>query len=1465
MGSYISLSRISAVFAMVLAWCMMFPSGVIAKIPLYAQDYGTVLAEYPETINLVNLYGTVYNENFTNEGDALSHFPQSNMKAIQYLSMSTMYYGGFAGYVTSWDDVWLDERNFYHSTDPSSLVAWRSSGGDSIQVRWGWDLRTVPNDVFELDSGDTSIIKEYKLIKINLTEPDTTEFTVLGTNSFIDSPVDASAEYSYRVVSRIDQEYWDFTPSDSPFVVSSDISPGPHFWDDRKFLQEGFYYAEWDTVNDWCLRFGVDQNPATAGLFLEVWGAYDPGSSNDQPLLTLTNYSYDPGAGTVEFELPWGRWHFTEFGGLAYRLGYHDGSQIQYFPRERSNRCEFLWSSRNNRTMGCSWECYMMNLTKGDTWLTNYIQMAQEICQDYEGLFVDNALWKLADSHNVNRPIEYNGAAGWTASTISFIESVSDSVAGDLYLNTLSTQLMEAVRDEVNVKGMMYENGTATEDNYLNTLLRLGWLINNPENSDLQTLVQNAFDFNFISYDGGGALSETGDMVRIQALGTYLFSKKFQDSENSVFGFGKWFEKECVGGETTDCDSNNAENFPGQVNILPEQLLDVRNPYSEDWLPGQWPSASDVETVHCVNGGSGAAALDWMVQNYEGIASLDSDPTRKFLFRDLELFTGDASHLDTVRVVLDGGNVTPITVSLGNIFGADKVYHPWYRLRLENNIALVTEGAFVYTDTFGVNDTWTTAMDSVAIFINKPISSPHVSAKAKYSLPLGVPEPELVIEASHWNGAELDTFRVDATVLGWNSILLTDNDLDGDYSWVGSQLSGSPGTVFLPYVAVGNDGLRRYGEVEVQIAEAPSIEFENKSDLTGDLYDGPQAGNMPYASVAFDYDSDNRKDLFVTYVDTTGLLFWNQAEESGVPDFADHTRSDIDFNNLPGENQKGIAFAEVAFLDTISPGLFVANPHSPDALNDPQILVWDFGSSKLVDLAGSLLSFMPQGAYDGAWADYDGDGHMDLAVACSPMPEDGAKGSASSWGALTLLYHHIFDEETGIHSLEPVWGDSIFPIERHFSYEVDWCDAGGPTGEMGQELPDLFICDLLGTNSCALLINQGPDAEDVYSFKNATDVWFPAGSVPRGVRSAVFANFNKGNDNWDHLDDLAICSWGQEDNLVIYLNTGSGFSLADKSSRFVPREPRDLNGLAIEDFDNNGSDDLLIQPFYNEEPYFLLNNLTGVAGNFSRFNKLSLGQGRINGVAVADWGDDGDPDLYLGRKSAEEAFFFQNNVIAGEGAAPYVKIKLSGGGGENLAGVGAAVEVLTPSYESFQRLRGKNGRNGQPLELIFPLPGFAGSSVDIKVTWPSGHVQEQSCPVNTLTTIQDDSYQIVPGSVISNYRPSPTGTDWVFEWVTKGPPLRSEDYVLLRGATDVADPCYCGGVQMLTADLGMTELTITPEAGGWRHVMVWHNGCCIVQRPACVFTFDVGSGNTLGADASLNHTFKTMKVCGFGF
>ncbi len=735
-----------------------------------------------------------------------------------------------------------------------------------------------------------------------------------------------------------------------------------------------------------------------------------------------------------------------------------------------------------------------------------------------------------------------------------------------------------------------------------------------------------------------------------------------------------------------------------------------------------------------------------------------------------------------------------------------------------------------------------------------PSPIPVIHNQAIYTIPPTSDDNQVMaFSGTALNGTPLAIAYVDASLLGGSSHLeLNDSGqngdlLAGDAIWsaeIEVTVPDGVGVYELPVVVRDPDWNTFTGTVQVQVADAPNIEFTDVSGDTGHLESVPKATSIPYASSVFDFDLDEELDMFVSYSGEKGHLFRNsQILPNGIPVFTDIGFDGFDPSTPDVANQRGISYA--ALKDSVPPAIFVARPDSSQffVMNEVSGLYENLVTTMIPDLSGPCR--------DSDWVDYDNDGDYDLAVAMSEVSQDGSIGAQKQMGVASRLYRQ---NDSG--TFDWVYDDDIFPQtsldDQHCSFEIVWYDVND------DDWPDLFICDLMPSNSSSLFINQGLNENDEAWFINETNNWFPSNAMPKGVRSAIFEDFDK-----DGHVDLVTCSWAQDDNLTFYSNNGTSFSVADKSAKFIPHEPRWKNGLACSDFDGNGFMDILVQPHYeNDEPYILFNGLGGQEGVFSRFKGIGLDVGMAQGGSIANWDNLGGPDVFLGRAPGGGDFFYQNTTPQGAISAPSIRVKFHGGGGENIDGLGAKVEILDAAFQDSKVLWGKNGRLSTPHELQFNLPGCQLQALVVRVTWPSGHTQYQVCSINAVTTVEDDSYLIDDSTVTSEYQPGPFGNDWIFEWVTIGPSLVSEDYVTVFGPTDINSPCYCSGVITLDDSANDVDVTIIKVATGWKHTLTWHNGCCIVRQPDCIFPYEVGSGHSFASDISANHVFKKMKVCG---
>lgn len=106
-------------------------------------------------------------------------------------------------------------------------------------------------------------------------------------------------------------------------------------------------------------------------------------------------------------------------------------------------------------------------------------------------------------------------------------------------------------------------------------------------------------------------------------------------------------------------------------------------------------------------------------------------------------------------------------------------------------------------------------------------------------------------------------------------------------------------------------------------------------------------------------------------------------------------------------------------------------------------------------------------------------------------------------------------------------------------------------------------------------------------------------------------------------------------------------------------------------------------------------------------------------VAVADWDNDGDLDLWMSNRNAPRLRFLRNEYA---GPAKYVQIGLRGGQGVNRDAIGARVEVrLSDGTLLIKTLRAGESFLSQSSKWIhFGLGGAEDKTVNVAVRWPDG-------------------------------------------------------------------------------------------------------------------------------------------------
>ncbi len=176
-----------SIFLLILmAFVLITPSGVKAMLPWFAQDWQCQLfnggvTQYPETVKLIENNAADYSENYNHSGDGFYFQNINGLKTSHYLGLTNLWYGGLPPWADPNREAMQVEENFYHGSDPSSLVGWRTTNvnGNPVNIlRWDWDFRFV--DLPSLYSKDYSDkVNRYKIFRREVGQSTWTEVNVV--------------------------------------------------------------------------------------------------------------------------------------------------------------------------------------------------------------------------------------------------------------------------------------------------------------------------------------------------------------------------------------------------------------------------------------------------------------------------------------------------------------------------------------------------------------------------------------------------------------------------------------------------------------------------------------------------------------------------------------------------------------------------------------------------------------------------------------------------------------------------------------------------------------------------------------------------------------------------------------------------------------------------------------------------------------------------------------------------------------------------------------------------------------------------------------------------------------------------------------------------------------------------------------------------------------------------------------
>lgn len=531
-------------------------------------------------------------------------------------------------------------------------------------------------------------------------------------------------------------------------------------------------------------------------------------------------------------------------------------------------------------------------------------------------------------------------------------------------------------------------------------------------------------------------------------------------------------------------------------------------------------------------------------------------------------------------------------------------------------------------------------------------------------------------------------------------------------------------------------------------APTPAIEFRDITRAAGLRYVHNTGGfgkkYLPETlgpGVAFlDYNNDGWQDIFLT----NGMDWPGHRRRTSTPRLYRNNRDGTfrDVTRAAGLAVEiyGLGVAAADYDNDGDDDLFLAN------LGQDRLFRND-GDGTFTDVTRAAgLAGPEEFSSSTAWADFDGDGHLDLFVATyvqwSPEKDifctmDGANKSyctpESYKGSSARLWRNrgdgTFEDATRKAGLYD-------PTSKGLGVAVFDYNSDGR--------PDLFLAN--DTEPDKLYHNKG---DGTFTEKGIlAGVAFSENGVARAGMGVDAADYDRSGH-----PSLLITNFSNE-MLALYHNEGTGLFIDDAPRSELGRASLLTLGFGcfFFDYDLDGWLDILvanghIEPEiehvqtrvkYAQSPH-LFRNLGG--GKFEEVTS-SLGgafaAARVaRGAAYADIDNDGDLDVLL-TTSGGPAVLFRSQG----GRNQSLRIRLVGRE-SNRNGVGARVKLTTPAGSQTQTLRtGASYLSQSELVLTFGL-GQDAKADQLEVRWPSGRVDQASNLAAGQTVTIEEGHGVV--------------------------------------------------------------------------------------------------------------------------
>jgi len=420
-----------------------------------------------------------------------------------------------------------------------------------------------------------------------------------------------------------------------------------------------------------------------------------------------------------------------------------------------------------------------------------------------------------------------------------------------------------------------------------------------------------------------------------------------------------------------------------------------------------------------------------------------------------------------------------------------------------------------------------------------------------------------------------------------------------------------------------------------------------------------------------DYDNDGYDDLYIT------RGYYN----SGINNSCFHNNGDGTFTEIPaiaigndGRSSAGASWGD--FNNDGNLDLFVANTHGQNNLIFQNTGNTSFIISECHDYESSNVV---------SWADYDNDGFLDLYVT----------NDESKSGRPNILYRNIKGVLTRIYANEIV--KDIMP-----SHCAGWADIDND-GDI-----DLFVAESYNLDN-NLYVNNG---EGRFSEIRASSIVGDRG----WSRGCSWADYDNDGDL-----DLFIANSNQ--NNCLYKNNGD-HTFKKITKGCIVNDGGWSFGSSWGDFDNDGDLDLIVTNAVlsgsNPSRNFLYWNIGNDQFQRSLSGDIVTDIALCDGVACADYDNDGDLDIAIARESGNtQNVFYRNNGNTNH----WITIRLTGTS-SNRSAIGCKVRLCSIiNGEKVWQLREISGQTGYCGQNSLRAHFGLGNSVSIDtiiVQWTSG-------------------------------------------------------------------------------------------------------------------------------------------------